>query len=213
MLHRLLDPPLHADHWMASYGCGRGIDRVRLRPLGAVAQAIQSHGLSTAVIGPAIAAFVMSFIATASPSMRTTDGKAHAGAECRDAAAALLSALVGGCVTAKKIAYDAAACALGQVPAAVSDTVEQAKASLMGAQGAPSWVTFAETMLLAKGSERESASSKQRCTTSTAGCPRPRLPRMIRPKRRSPSTIIHQIPNRSSMARTGAASTGSRRTA
>jgi hypothetical protein len=120
--------------------------------LGAVAQAIQSHGLSTAVIVPAIAAFVMSFIATANPSMRSTEGKDQLQVPLAAMLPLLfLSALVGGCVTAKKIAYDAAACALGQVPSAVATTVDEAEASLTGAPGAPSWDSFAETTLLAKG--------------------------------------------------------------
>lgn len=37
--------------------------------LGALAQAIQAHGFSSATIVPAIASFVMSFIATANPSL------------------------------------------------------------------------------------------------------------------------------------------------
>ncbi len=41
--------------------------------LGALAQAIQAHGFSSSVIVPAIASFIMSFIATANPSMGKTE--------------------------------------------------------------------------------------------------------------------------------------------
>lgn len=52
---------------------------------------------------------------------------------------------------AKQIAYDAAACAVGQVPAAVQDTVGQAVGSLTGASGVPSWQDFAKGDLLKYG--------------------------------------------------------------
>lgn len=41
--------------------------------LGAAAEAIASHGLTAAAIVPAVASFVMSFIATANPSTKATD--------------------------------------------------------------------------------------------------------------------------------------------
>jgi hypothetical protein len=59
-------------------------------------------------------------------------------------------ATVAACATAKKVAYDAAACAVGQVPSAVADTVAEATASLTGA-GAETWAEFAKGDLLKHG--------------------------------------------------------------
>jgi hypothetical protein len=53
--------------------------------------------------------------------------------------------------TAKQIAYDSAACIVGQVPAAVADTVGEAKSSLLGDPGAPSWSDFAKGDLIKYG--------------------------------------------------------------
>jgi hypothetical protein len=80
-------------------------------------------------------------------------GDARADARWRAAVFIPLAVVIGvasGCVLAKKIRYDAAACALGQVPSAVAATVDEAKASLAGDPGAPSWDPFANGALLAK---------------------------------------------------------------
>jgi hypothetical protein len=65
---------------------------------------------------------------------------------------ALLACTVSGCgAVAKKIGYDISACALGQVPAAIADIVQQAEASIIGAPGSISWAVFASSDLVKHG--------------------------------------------------------------
>jgi hypothetical protein len=64
---------------------------------------------------------------------------------------AFLALACGACPLAKKVAYDAKACAIGEAPKAIDDTVQQAVGSLTGAPGTPSWSDFAKGALVARG--------------------------------------------------------------
>jgi hypothetical protein len=87
--------------------------------LGALAEAIQAHGFTTATIVPAIASFVMSFIATANPSLPAAPNartKQIDGASLRALLPLAFVALaLSGCATAGGKALKA--CELSQLPA------------------------------------------------------------------------------------------------